>query len=312
MFIWGPPGVGKSAVVAQFAESMKLRLTDRRASNMDPVDVRSLPHWEEKLYRWVWPEPEFFPLDKKSKGILFLDEINVAPPLVQAALYQLVLDRRVGDHMLPPGWIVLAAGNREGDKGVTHRMPMPLRNRFASHLEFDVDAAEWITWAVKHAVHPDVVAYIRFRPARLFDFDPKRNDNAFPTPRTWEFTSDMLKTTPASAIEHRLIAGCVGEGDAIELMAFRRMRRDMVSMDAIFASPKTAAVPTEASVRYAVAGLLAHYADEKNLVKIMDYTERLPVEFQGLVVHDMTQSKPALMATKAFIGWASRHSQVTI
>ena len=142
-FIWGPPGVGKSSVIAQLARSLNLSLRDIRALLLDPVDLRGLPYVADGRSRWAIPE--FLRAD--GAGILFLDELNAAPGMVQAAFYQLVLDRRLGEYMLPGGWVIIAAGNRDGDRAYTTRMPTPLRNRFV-HLDFEVDAQEWSEWAI--------------------------------------------------------------------------------------------------------------------------------------------------------------------
>ena len=144
VFLWGGPGVGKSAVVAQVADSLSLELRDIRALLLDPVDLRGLPFLGEGG-RAEWAIPCFLP--STGSGIIFLDELNAAPAMVQAACYQLVLDRRLGEYRLPDTWSIIAAGNRDSDRAVTAKMPTPLRNRFV-HLDFDVDAQEWSEWAV--------------------------------------------------------------------------------------------------------------------------------------------------------------------
>ena len=142
-FIWGSPGVGKSSIIGQLARSLNLALRDIRALLLDPVDLRGLPYVADGRSKWA--TPEFLP--QEGAGILLLDELNSAPAMVQAAFYQLILDRRLGEYTLPDGWVIIAAGNRDGDRAHTTRMPTPLRNRFV-HLEFEVDAQEWSEWAI--------------------------------------------------------------------------------------------------------------------------------------------------------------------
>ncbi len=154
VFIWGPPGIGKSQVVAQVAREENLDLTDVRAVLLDPVDLRGLPHINGN--RASWCPPDFLP--EQGHGVLFLDELNAAPPLVQAACYQLILDRRLGEYVLAPGWSIVAAGNRDTDRAVTHRMPSALANRFA-HLDFEVDVGEWLVWAQENTISPEVTAF---------------------------------------------------------------------------------------------------------------------------------------------------------
>jgi hypothetical protein len=213
VFIWGSPGVGKSAVVHQVAKRRTLPLRDVRALLLDPVDLRGLPYLSEGRSKWA--TPDFLPQD--GAGVLFLDELNAAPPMVQASCYQLVLDRKLGEYTLPDGWSIVAAGNRDSDRAVTSRMPTPLRNRFV-HLDFEVDMQEWSAWAIQAGIRPEVIAFLRFRPALLSAFD--RDNNAFPSPRSWEFVSRILNSNPKPKIEHELIAGAVGTGAATEFSAF--------------------------------------------------------------------------------------------
>jgi MoxR-like ATPase len=225
VFIWGGPGVGKSAVTHQLAQALKIPLQDVRALLLDPVDLRGLPFLGSDG-RSKWATPEFLP--QNGSGILFLDELNAAPAMVQASCYQLVLDRKLGEYSLPEGWAIIAAGNRDSDRGATTRMPTPLRNRFV-HLEFEVDVQEWSEWAIQSAIRPEVIAFLRFRPELLSAFD--RDANAFPSPRSWEFVSrilDSLDSQSNPSIEHEVIAGAVGSGAATEFSGFLRMFREFL------------------------------------------------------------------------------------
>jgi hypothetical protein len=162
-----------------------------------------------------------------DKIILFLDEMNSAPPAVQAAGYQLVLNGRVGKYILPKNVHIVAAGNRDSDKGVTYRMPMPLANRFI-HLEMRPDFASWQNWAVVNKVHEDVVGYLSFAKQDLYDFDAKSSSRAFATPRTWTFVSQLLTQDDIDADTlYNLVAGTVGEGLATKFMAHRKIASKM-------------------------------------------------------------------------------------
>src|SRR5271157_4659908 len=201
VFIWGGPGVGKSSVVKQLAETLNVPLQDVRALLLDPVDLRGLPFLGSDG-RSKWATPEFLPQD--GTGIFFLDELNAAPAMVQASCYQLVLDRKLGEYTLPEGWAIVAAGNRDSDRAATTRMPTPLRNRFV-HIDFEVDVQEWSEWSIKANVRPEVIAFIRFRPELLSAFD--HDANAFPSPRSWEFVSRILDRGPDPSVEHEMFAG---------------------------------------------------------------------------------------------------------
>jgi hypothetical protein len=171
----------------------------------------------------VWAPPAELPVDPESTAIIFLDELNSAPPAVQAAAYQLILNRRVGTYTLPKGVDIVAAGNREGDRGVTYRMPAPLANRFV-HLEAKVDFDDWQDWATLNKIHADVVGYVGFAKQDLYDFDPKSSSKAFATPRSWCFVSDLLDDddTDLDTLQN-LIAGAIGDGLGVKFMAHRKI-----------------------------------------------------------------------------------------
>jgi MoxR-like ATPase len=301
VFVWGGPGIGKSAVVKQLAEASKITLQDVRALLLDPVDLRGLPFLGSDG-RSKWATPDFLP--QNGAGILFLDELNAAPPMVQASCYQLVLDRKLGEYTLPEGWAIIAAGNRDSDRGATTRMPTPLRNRFV-HLDFEVDVQEWSEWAIQAGIRPEVIAFLRFRPELLSAFD--RDTNAFPSPRSWEFVSrilDSLDSKSRSALEHEVIAGAVGTGAATEFSAFLRMFRELPNIDAILLNPTQEPVPENAAAQYAVASALARCATDINFDRICLYLDRLPTEFRVLTVRDATLREPVIRCTAGYTKWA--------
>lgn len=305
VFLWGPPGIGKSAVVAQVALAAGLDLQDVRALLLDPVDLRGLPFVSaDGTSRWA--TPGFLPRDGTA-GILFLDELNAAPAMVQASLYQLVLDRKLGEYRLPDSWAIIAAGNREADRAVTTRMPTPLRNRFV-HIDFEVDADDWSQWALQNGIRPEVIAFVRFRPTLLSAFD--RDATAFASPRSWEFVSRILSAGPDPAIEYELIAGAVGSGAATEFTGFLRMFRDLPSIDAILLNPAAEAVPEAPAAQYAVASALALRATDTNFDRVYQYLTRMPVEFRILCVRDASLRDPSIKYTNAYVKWAVENHHV--
>ena len=140
--MWGAPGIGKSDIVKQIADSQDREVIDIRLPLWEPTDIKGIPYYNSQENNMVWASPAELPTDPKSNAIVFLDELNSAAPAVQAAAYQLILNRRVGQYHLPEGVSIVAAGNRDSDKGVTFRMPAPLANRFV-HLEMRVDFEYW-------------------------------------------------------------------------------------------------------------------------------------------------------------------------
>ena len=223
VFLWGPPGIGKSDIVKQIGQDAGRDVIDVRLALWEPTDIKGIPYYNADKGTMVWAPPSELPMDPESNAIIFLDELNSAPPAVQAAAYQLILNRRVGTYSLPKGVDIVAAGNREGDRGVTYRMPAPLANRFI-HLEAKVDFDDFQEWAVMNDVHPEVVGYVGFAKQDLYDFDPKSPSKAFATPRSWVFVSDLLKDEDCDTDTlHNLIAGAVGDGLAVKFMAHRKI-----------------------------------------------------------------------------------------
>lgn len=308
VFMWGPPGVGKSSVVNQVSESMGLEMIDLRALLLDPVDVRGLPHVNGDN-RAHWCPPEFFPHDPDSRGVLFLDELNAAAQMVQASLYQLILDRRVGEYRLPDGWSVIAAGNRQKDRAVVHKMPSALQNRFV-HIDFNVDINDWCEWAQKNNIVPEVLSFIRYRPDALYDFDPESADNAFPTPRTWEFVSNLMKRGMPEEVEFEIIRGTVGEGATGEFEHYLDIYRSLQSVDSILGDPKRAEIPEDTAEVYALCGAVSARANETNIDRVKTFIDRLPAEYNIMTMKEMRARCPEIGETEEYTAWAAENMHV--
>src|SRR5947209_7336672 len=299
--ISGPPGVGKSSVVRQVADTLKLELVDIRATLLDPVDIRGLPKVSGEVATCC--PPAFLP--RSGAGILFLDELAQAVPLVQAALLSLTLERKVGEYTLPDGWSVVAASNRAEDRAGTHKLISPLLNRFVG-LDLLVSPEDWQDWAAAAGIAPEVRAFIRFKPKLLFDFDPTTNPRAFPTPRSWHFVSDVLPVTPKNLL-HRVVAGCVGDGPAAEFVAFLELYQSLPDVDAVLASPSTSVVPREPSVLCALVGALIERvrADRSKAAGFVSYATRLPEEFGMLALRDALAVDRTLAAHPVVGKWVT-------
>lgn len=305
LMIHGASGVGKSDSVHQAAASLSLQLIDFRAALRDAVDIIGLPGAKDGVT--FYNLPAGLPRDPDSRGILFLDEINSAPPQTQAALYQLVLDRAVGDYRLPDGWYIVAAGNRQNDRGVVHRMPDPLADRFF-HVNFEPELNDWCNWALGAGIAPEVIAFIRFRPALLHSHDPKRECVAFATPRGWADVSKLLALKLPPEIEGDMVRGRVGDAAASEFLAFLALYRNMVSPDQILLNPTGADVPANSGILYALSEALARRATPKNFDAVLTYAARMPSEYQQALMSSATRLTPALCNTAEFIGWASKQA----
>ncbi|MEH2127974.1 ATP-binding protein [Nostoc sp.] len=247
--IWGPPGIGKSSIVAQIAQEYDIDFVDVRLSQLAPTDLRGLPVAEDGISKWY--PPEFLP--RGGKGILFLDELNMAPPAMQGVAQQLILDRKVGSYVVPSGWFVWAAGNRKEDRAAVFDMPAPLANRFL-HLEAQADFDSFKAYALETGVHEQIIAFLSFRPTLLHKIDPQQP--AWPSPRSWEMASALhhaeLDITPA-----------VGVATATEFQAFIQLYKTLPNLTPILAGKGDRIPwPQEPSTKYATAiGLTVRATD---------------------------------------------------
>ena len=231
IFLWGPPGIGKSDIVGQITDGFSnSHLIDIRLSLWEPTDIKGIPYFDSNSGTMVWGAPSELPSEEFAAQfdhiVLFLDEMNSAAPSVQAAAYQLILNRKVGTYKLPDNVMIVAAGNRDADKGVTYRMPAPLANRFI-HLELAVSFNDWFEWAIEHKIHNDVVGFLQFSKKDLYDFDPKSPSRSFATPRSWSFVSELLEDDLDAETTTNLVSGAVGEGLAVKFMAHRKVASTM-------------------------------------------------------------------------------------
>ena len=256
VFLWGPPGIGKSELVADITEELGGAMIDLRLGQMEPTDIRGIPFYNKDNGKMDWAAPIDLPTEEFAADypvvVLFLDEMNSSAPSVQAAAYQLILNRRVGKYHLPKNVVLVAAGNRESDKGVTYRMPTPLANRFI-HQEMKVDFASWQEWAVSNNVHKDVVGYLSFAKQDLYDFDAKSASRAFATPRSWTFVSELLEDEDGDDdTVMNLIAGTVGEGLAVKFMAHRKIAGRMPKPEDILSGKEKELDVKEVSAMYSL------------------------------------------------------------
>jgi len=256
VFLWGPPGIGKSELVADITEELGGAMIDLRLGQMEPTDIRGIPFYNKDNGKMDWAAPIDLPTEEFAADypvvVLFLDEMNSSAPSVQAAAYQLILNRRVGKYHLPKNVVLVAAGNRESDKGVTYRMPTPLANRFI-HQEMKCDFSSWQEWAVNKNIHKDVVGYLSFAKQDLYDFDAKSASRAFATPRSWTFVSELLEDEDGDDDTiMNLIAGTVGEGLAVKFMAHRKVAGRMPRPEDILSGKEKELEVKEVSAMYSL------------------------------------------------------------
>ena len=332
--IWGPPGIGKSAIPKQVTEEKQIGFVDMRLAQRDPTDLRGIPAVIDGRARWL-PPPELptehwcltchVPLHNgdlvsnkcrfcqgtkiTNKGILFLDELTSAPPLTQASAYQLTLDRQISEYHLPDGWYIIAAGNRIEDRAVVYRMSTALANRF-SHIDFEVNLDDWTDWAIGAQVESNIIAFLNWRPELLFAFNPESNEKAFPTPRSWEFASNMIKISSRTMLPE-LLEGTVGKGPTAEFMQFLKVQTELPDLSVIFKGENF--VPKRMDLRYALVSALVIKAQPKQFERLLQYSKHLPAEFAVLMAMMMVgKDEDAVADCPSWDDWAKEHRDVLV
>lgn len=316
----GAPGVGKSDLIRQIAQEvadiLPGRLLDVRAVLLDAVDTRGLPHvitLEDGSKQTIWVPPGFLPTADEEPGIIFLDELSNAPQLVQSALLQLVLDRQLGEYVLPDGWIIIAAGNRVEDRSGSGRILKSLCNRFGSHITFEVDADDWQSWARENNIDSRVRSFVNYRPELLHQFDPRDPEPAFASPRSWAMLSKQLTDAPRELVLP-IAQSCVGEGAAAEFFAFVQVHDELPDLDAICSNPDgTDADLTAPAALYALCGALGARSkrNAKDGVACARYATRLPTEFGALAFREIIGGGcKAVVKDPKVVEWLKNHREL--
>ncbi|WP_457745397.1 AAA family ATPase [Sulfurimonas sp.] len=305
-FLWGAPGIGKSSIVKEIALSKNIGFIDLRLALMDPTDLKGIPFYDKESHTALWAPPAFLP--QSGEGILFLDELNSAAPSVQSSAYQLILDRRVGEYELPEGWAIVAAGNREGDRGVTYRMPAPLANRFV-HFELEVSVDDWRDWAYKVHLDSRIIAYISYKNEHLFTFDAKNESKSFATPRSWEYVANILKSNIDTSLLLDTISGAVGKDVAVGFLSFIKVMNKLPDIEAILAG-NIEHYSEEVDVLYALSsGLVSAYLQnpsEENLENLLAYTLKMKSEFAVMIVQDLQRNSITMEHSQTFKKWVEK------
>jgi len=300
IFLWGPPGIGKSDIIKQLGDELEAHVIDVRLSLWEPTDIKGIPYFDSSINKMVWAPPLELPdaemAAQHKQIVLFMDEMNSAAPAVQAAAYQLVLNRRVGTYKLPDNVVMVAAGNRETDKGVTYRMPAPLANRFV-HLEMKVDWDDYFGWAVDNRIHKDVVGFLTFSKKDLYDFDPKSASRAFATPRSWTFVSELLFDDEEDTDTLTdLISGAVGEGLAVKFMAHRKVSSKLPNPTDILKGKVKKMDTKEISAMYSLTVSLCYELKDASDKNAKDWNDQVNCFFEFMMTNFETEL--VVMGTK--------------
>ncbi len=319
VMLWGAPGIGKSQAIRQIAGTISrrtgkiARVTDVRLLLFNPIDLRGIPTANTDKTLAVWLKPQIFQMDADDSivNILFLDEISAAPQSVQAAAYQITLDRVIGEHRLPENCIVIAAGNRVTDKSVAYKMPKALANRML-HLEVDDNFTSWKHWAIGSGIHPKVIGYLSFRRSALMGFEADSDDLAFATPRSWEMVSNLLNHVCDDVdAMFSLIAGIIGTAAAVEFRTWAKVYRELPDLAEIF-DGRMPELPRSTDALYALVSSMTTYAREhrhelSRIANSIRYAEKMPPDFSVVLMKDYLHLedgyKKQLMQIPEFVTW---------
>lgn len=307
VFIHGSPGIGKSYIVNDLAEKKSLALVDIRLSQMDPVDLRGIPSIKED--KTVWMPPVFFPSDPESEGILFLDELNSAPPSVQAAIYQLVLNRKMGEYELPKQWRIICAGNKISDRGVVFKLPTPLANRMV-HLNVEAHYDDFKLFAISQGVHRFIIGFLGFRPDLLATEPVVEDDSnpAFATPRSYHMLSTILKMNSDIKRIAPIIYGTIGYGAGMEFISYIKVYEELPDVQAIY-SGVYPEISKEPALLYALVSALVEYFDRSagHVPHLFAFVEQLPVEFNVMLIKDIIVKDESIAEEEAFEEWLEKY-----
>lgn len=316
VFIWGAPGIGKSSIVKAIAKDCDMEFIDLRLSLLDPTDLKGIPFFDSNTNEGVWAKPSFLPKsDNQSKGILFLDEINSAPPAVQASAYQLVLDRKVGEYELPDGWSIVAAGNRENDRGVVYRMPPPLANRFV-HFEMEVDFEDWKAWAYRVEIDESIIAFLQYDPTQLFNFDPTTNQKSFATPRSWEFADRIIKSGIEKELLLESLSGAVGDDSAVAYLSFKKVMDHLPNINEILSGEITELANDDIKLMVALSiGMINHlktHPKQEHIDNLLAFSLGLPNEYAIMLVKDLQLNSINVESSKNWSAWVEKFAYLLV
>lgn len=259
LMLWGAPGVGKSSVVEGLCHDMKIDFIDIRLAQMDPVDIRGLPVPRDDVVHWLLSG--LWPRDPDSRGIILFDELTAVDRSLQVAVYELILDRRLGTlYNVPPGWLMMAAGNRATDQAVTTTMSSALANRFC-HVEVAPDLEDWLSWANLNGIHPLVTGFLRYRPQCFHDMEGDL-ERGWPSARSWDRVSEVLLNNDGDLSVQALelmICGLVGIGAGREMMGFIDWAGKLPDVEKLLLNPKSFTMPRRADQRYALCAAMVHH-----------------------------------------------------
>lgn len=313
ILIKGIPGIGKTDIVEHCSTQAGNDLIVSHPVVSDPTDYKGLPADHGDGTAHFLPFGDLASLVKANKPtVFFLDDLGQAPASVQAACMQLILARRVNGHKVSDMVTFVAATNRKADKAGVSGLLEPVKSRFASIVELEVNSDDWCRWAITHSMPVELIGFIRFRPALLSAFEPTKEIVNSPSPRTVAYVGKMQAAALPQALEFEAFQGAAGEAFATEYTAFLKLYRAMPDIDQIVLNPLGAKIPTEPGILYALAGALAARMNDNSIGPIIQYLKRLGPEIQVVSLKDGVIRNPEITKTKAFVIWSTENANALL
>lgn len=322
ILIKGAPGTGKTDITTQVSNKLDMELIVSHPVVSDPTDFKGLPFPAKD-----GKTAEFLPfgdlkklVDANEDTVFFLDDVGQAPSSVQASLMHLLLARRIGEHKISDKVRFVAATNRRQDRAAVQGILEPVKSRFHTIIELETNLDNWVSWAIRHNMPPELIAFIRFRPNLLHDFNPSANITNTTNPRTIAHVGEMMQKDVPNRYE--MFAGAAGDGFASEFTGFLKVYEQLPDMDKLIKDPHSASVPTNPSTIYAICGALSHRVNFKNIKAIMQYISKFPDEFQVLFIREAIEKNKVaresddkvrlITEAPAFTRWATKNSEVVL
>jgi len=309
VLVKGAPGIGKSDIVEQCASKLGWELIISHPVVADPTDYKGLPFAVDGKAHFL----PFGDLEKLLAAtepvIYFLDDLGQATPAVQSAVMQL-LTRQINGHKISKEVRFLAATNRRSDKANVSGILEPVKSRFASIVELEVNVPDWVEWAWKHNMPHELISFIQFRPELLSNFVASRDIENSPSPRTVSFVGKMINAGLPQSIQFEAITGACGTAFAQEYIAFVRCFMNLPTVSEIISNPTGARLPDGISSRYALTGALTNALDATTISPIITYLKRLGNELTVATLKNAAIRKPEVTTNMTFIQWAMQNADL--
>lgn len=307
LLIVGQPGIGKTDIVKAACVELKAEMIISHPAVSDPTDYKGLPFKADSEHAEFLPFGETWRAIKADKLMVwFIDDLGQASEAVQKALMQLLLGRRLNGHKLSDNVVFVGATNDIGQRAGVSGLLEPVKSRWDSIINLEPSLDDWTTWAFNNGQPAELIAFLRSRPELLSMFEATKAIVNHPSPRTW---SSVGRRMARGQNDFDLISGAVGKGPAVELKAFLELAADAPSLDSIILNPKTSPIPEKPALRYLVAAGLANRAEKGNFSRIYEYLERMTQPFRVMCMRDISNAKPELCQTAAFVKWISKEGK---